>query len=125
MKVLITKDEEILLTAIEFRLKKQGYETLFVKNGESVITTIQQANPDLIIIGLDTPKLDAFDLITTLRKKSNPSLPIIIISAIEYGDNILKIMQLGVEDFLTKPFKPAELVLRVRKIFQERGLEPL
>lgn len=122
MKVLITEDEEILLTAIEFRLKKQGYEALFVENGESVITTIQEAKPDLIIIGLETPKLDVFDLIITLRKNNNTSLPIIIIAALESGENILKAMQLGVNDFVTKPFKPAELVLRVRKIFEERGL---
>ena len=125
MKVLITEDEEILLTAIEFRLKKQGYNTLFVQDGESVITTIQLAKPDMIIIGLETPTLDVFDLINTLRKNGAATLPIIIIAELESGDNILKAMQLGADDFVTKPFKPAELVLRVRKIFQERKMESI
>ena len=122
MKVLITEDEEFLLTAIEFRLKKQGYEALFVSNDSSLITAIQQQKPDLVIIGADTPNLDVTDVVTTLKEENNPSVPIIIIAALEAGEKILQWMNLGVDDFLTKPFKPAELVLRVRRIFQERGL---
>jgi len=70
MKILICEDEEILLTALEFRLKKQGYE-------------------------------------------------IIVISALENDDVVLEAFKLGATDFITKPFKPMELVLRIRKIFQE------
>ena len=123
MKVLITEDEEFLLTAIEFRLKKQGYETLFVSSDSSIMTTILEQKPDLVIIGADTPKLDITDLVLTLKEKTNPSIPIIIIAALEAGEKILEWMNLGVDDFLTKPFKPAELVLRVSRVFQERGLK--
>lgn len=122
MKVLITEDEEILLTAIEFRLKKQGYDTLFVENGESVITSIERTKPDLLVLSLESQNLDFFQLITTLRSNKNNPVPIILIAALESGENILKAMRLGVEDFVTKPFKPAELVLRVRKIFEEQGM---
>ena len=56
MKVLITEDEEFLLTAIEFRLKKQGYDTLFVGSASSIMATIEEQKPDLVIIGADTTK---------------------------------------------------------------------
>lgn len=124
MKVLITEDEEFLLTAIEFRLKKEGYEAVFAENSTPVVASIQNTKPDLLILGLDSPNLNARELITNLQQNDQP-IPIIIIGTMEQRESILELMRLGASDFLTKPFKPAELVLRVKNIFQEKGLESL
>ena len=116
MKVLICEDEEILLTAIEFRLRKQGYELELAKDGMAALEQIRQELPDLLVADIKMPKLSGLELIKYVRSELKSSIPIIIISSLDQDEIILEAFRLGANDFIAKPFKPAELVLRIRKI---------
>ena len=119
MKILICENEEILLTALEFRLRKNGYDLIWAKNGEDGLNLAKEEKPDLIITSLDLPKLSGLDLAKNI-KSLEKNTPIILIGELEQSDSILEGLKSGVEDFLTKPFKPVELVLRVQNILENK-----
>ena len=118
-KILICEDEEILLTALKFRLQKQGYELFLTTNGKEARDIIENERPDLIVTDIDVPKISGMELISLVRNDMDMSVPIIIIAPLEDENVILEAMQKGADDFVTKPFKPVELVLRIRRIFQD------
>ena len=119
MKVLICEDEEILLTAIEFRLRKQGFKVILASDGRQALEKIKTDKPDLVIADIMMPHVTGLELIDHIRNDFKSDLPIIVISALEYDDVVLEASRLGADDFITKPFKPAELVLRVKRLFQD------
>ena len=122
MKILVCEDEEILLTSLEFRLKKQGFELLLASDGKQALEYIQNESPDLIVADIMMPHVTGLELITFVRQKLKSDIPIIIISALGQDDVILKAFELGATDFISKPFKPSELVVRIKMIFQEMAL---
>lgn len=122
MKILVCEDEEILLTSLEFRLKKQGLDVILAADGKEALEKIQSESPDLIVADIMMPHVTGLELITFVRKKMKSDIPIIIISAMGNDDVVLKAFELGATDFISKPFKPSELVLRIKMIFQEMEL---
>ena len=119
MKILICEDEEIMLTALEFRLRKQGFDVIIAENGKIALEKIKEDKPDLIVADIMMPFVSGLELIEFIRKDMRNTLPIIIISALEHEETVLKAFRLGATDFIAKPFKPKELVLRIKRIFQE------
>ena len=119
MKILICEDEEIMLTALEFRLQRQGFEVMIAKDGKQALEKIKTDSPDLIVADIMMPFVSGLELINHVRKDLASTLPIIVISALEHDDTVLEAFRLGASDFITKPFKPNELILRIKKIFQE------
>ena len=119
MKILVCEDEQIMLTALEFRLQKQGFSVDIAPDGKVALEKLAIEIPDLIILDLMMPFVSGLEIITHVRKKLKSSIPIIVISALEHDDTVLEAFQNGATDFVTKPFKPVELVLRIRRIFQE------
>ena len=120
MKILVCEDEEIMLTALEFRLRKQGYKVLRAEDGRKAVELVQSEKPDLVIADIMMPYVTGLELIDFMRTKLKSKTPVIVISALEYDDVVLEAFRLGANDFITKPFKPFELVLRIRKIFQDQ-----
>lgn len=119
MKILICEDEEIMLTALEFRLRKHGFEVILAENGKVALKKLKEDPPDLIVADIMMPFVNGLDLIEFIRKDLRNAIPIIIISALEHEDVVLQAFRSGATDFITKPFKPDELVLRIKRIFQE------
>ena len=119
MKILICEDEEIMLTALEFRLRKQGFDVVLAENGKIALEKIKKEKPDLVVADILMPFVSGLELIEFIRNDMRNALPIIVISALEHEETVLKAFRLGATDFITKPFKPNELVLRIKKIFQE------
>ena len=119
MKILICEDEEIMLTALEFRLRKQGYDVVIAEDGKQALQKIQDEKPDILVADIMMPHITGLELINYIRMDMKSSLPVIIISALEQDDIVLEAFQLGATDFITKPFKPNELILRIKRIFQE------
>ena len=122
MKILVCEDEEILLTSLEFRLKKQGFDIILAKDGKDALAKIKTESPDLIVADIMMPNVSGLELITFVRKKMKSKMPIIIISALGNDEMVLKAFELGATDFISKPFKPSELVLRIKMIFQEMSI---
>lgn len=122
MKILICEDEEIMLTALEFRLRKQGFTVEKAEDGKQALDKLKSVKYDLIIADIMMPYISSLELIQFIRKDlKDTDTPIIIISALEYEDVLLKAFRLGASDFISKPFKPNELILRIKRIFQEKG----
>lgn len=123
MTILICEDEEIMLTALEFRLKRQGFTVLRAEDGQKAIDIVNTQMPDLIIADIMMPHVTGLELIQYIRQDLKQETPIIVISALEMDEIVLKAFRYGANDFITKPFKPYELIIRIRRIFQELEME--
>lgn len=113
--ILAVDDETNILELLRFNLTKEGYKFVGVTNGSDAIRFIDVEKPDLIILDIMLPEMDGYDILRTL--KANPktaSIPVIMLSAKgEVLDKVLG-LELGAEDYITKPFSPREMVARVK-----------
>lgn len=116
MKVLICEDEEILLAALEFRLKKRGFKVDLTTNAERALEIIQQEPPALLVVDLSLPGMSGMDLVKSIRNDLKHDFPVIIITAYEEYDIVLDALEKGADDFILKPFKPTELILRIKRL---------
>jgi len=114
-KILIIEDDELIVKIIEFILKKEGYETYTSKDGNDGVEQIAIIQPDLIITDIMMSYKSGLE-ITAFSKKNYPTIPVIIVSALGKEDlTVIEGFELGVDDFIAKPFNPKELVLRVKR----------
>ena len=112
MKILVCDDEKEIVEAIEIYLIQEGYEVVKAYDGEQALELLQQEDISLIVIDVMMPKLDGIRATFQIRKESN--IPIIILSAkTEDTDKILG-LNVGADDYVTKPFNPLELVARIK-----------
>ena len=117
-KILICEKEEVLLTTLEFRLRKQGYEVEQASDGNKAIEKIKKRHPDMAIIGTEVNKLPGLEVLRQIIEDLKSDLPVILIAPLESEEEIIQGLLLGANDFVSKPFKPVELLLRVRRIFE-------
>ena len=111
-KILVCDDDKDIVEAIDIYLTQEGYEVLKAYDGDEAIKVLKRNEVDLLIIDVMMPRLDGIR--ATLKIRENMSLPIIILSAkSEDADKILG-LNIGADDYITKPFNPLELVARVK-----------
>ncbi len=111
-KILVVDDEKPIVDILKFNLEKEGFEVLTADNGASALETALSQNPDLMLLDIMLPKMDGFDVCRKVREKSN--VPIIMITARdEEVDKVLG-LELGADDYITKPFSVRELIARVK-----------
>ena len=118
-KILIVDDEEHILELIKFNLEKNGFEVLSSDNGEDCISILESNSVDLLVLDLMLPGMDGIDVCKEIRKidKFN-NLPIIMLTAKgEETDRILG-LELGADDYITKPFSVRELVARIKAVLR-------
>lgn len=115
-KILLVDDEKTLVKTLTYNLEKDGYLVISAYDGEEALNKVESDNPDLIILDLMLPGVDGFEVCRRVRKSMD--LPIIMLTA--KGDDIDKILglELGADDYLTKPFNPRELLARVKAILR-------
>ncbi|MCI5080132.1 MAG: response regulator transcription factor [Saprospiraceae bacterium] len=121
MKILICEDAEILLSAIELRLRKRGFELKLAPNALVAKDIIEQNPPDLVVADLDMPGMDGIAFVKHIRDHLQMSLPILVMGELEREQDLLEALRAGADDFLTKPFKPTELVIRIQRIFGQQS----
>lgn len=118
-KILIVDDETNIRELLRFNLAKAGYAILDADNGHDAVRFAKQENPDLMILDLMLPGLDGLEVCKQLKGHQNTAaLPIIMLTAKD--DEIDKILglELGADDYITKPFSPRELVARVKAVLR-------
>ncbi len=115
-KILIADDEPKIRRVLEDILSKEGFTVVSAVDGEQALTRFAQENPDLLIVDLMMPKLDGFEVVQRIRSMS--PVPIIVLSVKD--DELDRVMgfRFGADDYVTKPFSPKELVLRVQAILR-------
>jgi DNA-binding response OmpR family regulator len=116
-QVLLIDDDDKILRFLALKLKLFGYDLITAANGSEGLLQLKSGNPDVIVLDILMPIMDGFEMLRQLRTFS--TLPVIVLSA--KGDNADKAMELGANDFLSKPFKPDELVDRIEAHIDHRG----
>ena len=117
--ILVIDDEPDLLELVEFNLKKDGYEAIVAKNGQSGLDIAKKHLPDLIILDLMMPGLDGLEVCRELRADARTrQIPMIMLTAKSAEADRIVGLELGADDYVTKPFSPRELVARVRALLR-------
>ena len=115
-EILVVDDEQKIIQITSDYLEAAGYAVLAADDGISALRVVDESQPDLIILDLGLPGMDGLDVCRELRKKSE--LPIIILTARGEESDKLVGLELGADDYITKPFSPKELVARVRAVLR-------
>ena len=111
-KILVVDDEKPISDIIKFNLTKEGYEVLVAFDGREALDQFQEENPDLIILDVMLPEIDGLDVAREIRKTSQ--VPIIILSAKDSELDKVIGLEIGADDYVTKPFSNRELLARVK-----------
>ena len=122
MKVLVVEDDQTLLSVLEYNLKKGGYKVVTATDGIEALAIAQAERPNLVLLDIMLPKLDGLEVCRILRKES--AVPILMLTAkAEEVDKVVG-LELGADDYLTKPFSMRELLARVKAMLR-RAPTPL
>ncbi len=114
--VLVIDDEPKITKLAQDYLERNGFRVLTVGDGQAALTLFRHERPDFVVLDLNLPGLDGLDVARTLRKESD--VPIIMLTArVEETDRLIG-LELGADDYITKPFSPRELVARVRAVLR-------
>jgi two-component system, OmpR family, alkaline phosphatase synthesis response regulator PhoP len=117
--VLVIDDEKDLVELIRYNLETDGYKVIGANDGESGLSLAASDNPDLVIVDLMLPGMDGLDVCRLLRKGSGTSgVPIIILTAKSAESDRVVGLELGADDYVTKPFSPRELGARVKALLR-------
>lgn len=120
MKILIAEDEAMMLAALQKNLQDDGYEVIATSDGQAAIEQYQLEKPDLIITDILMPYTSGLELISVVRSDTDRKIPVIVLSAMGQEATVLEAFNLGADDFITKPFNPLELSLRVRRLLKKK-----
>ena len=112
-KVLIVEDEKNIVDILRFNLQREGYDTLEAYDGAAGLELALQENPDLVLLDVMLPKMIGFDVCQELRAKGS-SVPVIILTAREEEADKVLGLEIGADDYITKPFSMRELMARVK-----------
>lgn len=116
-RILVVDDEPEAVELVEFNLKQAGYAVVTAADGSEALKKARTQTPDLIVLDVMLPEMDGFEICKTLRLESATArVPIIMLTAKAAEIDRVLGLELGADDYLTKPFSPRELLLRVKKI---------
>ena len=114
-KVLIVEDEQALAELIQMNLRFADYDSVWVSHGDEVVSSIQQENPDIILLDVMLPGIDGF----TLMKKIEPlHIPVIFLTAKDSLTDKVTGLRLGADDYIVKPFETLELISRIEAVLR-------
>ncbi|HUP42280.1 MAG TPA: response regulator [Thermoanaerobaculia bacterium] len=124
-RILLVEDEPDIAEILQYNLEKEGFEVAVETRGDSALERLRDELPDLLILDLMLPGLDGLELARILqRDRRTAALPLIMLTA--RGEEVDRIvgLELGADDYITKPFSPREVVLRVRAVLRRARHEP-
>ena len=120
--ILIIEDEEDVADLVRYHLKKAKYKVISATDGAEGLDLATTEGPDAIILDVMLPKLNGFEVAKRLRAEERTrSIPLLILSAKGEAESRIKGLELGADDYLSKPFSPKELILRVQGLIRRRG----
>ena len=115
-KILVVDDEPTIVRLMEFILARQGHEMIVAVNGEEALQKIKVHQPDLVLLDIMMPRIDGYEVAQKLRADpQTAALPIIMLSAKAQDEDIRRGVEVGVDEYVTKPFTPDYLVQVVSK----------
>ncbi len=120
MKILIAEDEAMMLAALQKNLQDDGYEVIATTDGQEAIEKFHELQPDLIITDILMPYTSGLELIAVVKSVGEKNIPVIVLSAMGQEGTVMEAFNLGADDFITKPFNPSELSLRVKRLLRKQ-----
>jgi two-component system phosphate regulon response regulator PhoB len=125
-RILVVEDEEDILELLEYNLKREGFRVSGVKTGEKALDAVRAKPPDLMILDLMLPGLDGLEICRQLKMgEDTRTIPIVILTAKGEEADIVTGLELGADDYITKPFSPRVLVARIRAVLRRKTQEPV
>ena len=121
MKVLIADDDRDLLALIGFTLAQAGYLAVKAGDGPNALKAFESEAPDLVVLDINMPGMSGFQVCEAIRKTSR--VPVMILTARGEEEDLVKALELGADDYLTKPFSPRTLLARVKALLRRAGME--
>jgi two-component system alkaline phosphatase synthesis response regulator PhoP len=118
-KILVVEDEKDIVKMLDYNLKKEGFRTVSVRDGEDALDIVSKEHPDLVILDLMLPGMDGLEVCKTLKKNTKTtSIPIIMLTAKSQESDKIVGLELGADDYVTKPFSPRELIARIKAVLR-------
>ena len=119
-KIVLAEDEPHIARLVVFKLEREGYEVVWADDGEKALESIKNHIPDLIILDIMMPVMDGYEVLRRVKEDEGlKAIPVIMLTAKGQERDIVRGFELGSEDYIIKPFRPAELVARIRKVLNE------
>jgi two-component system, OmpR family, alkaline phosphatase synthesis response regulator PhoP len=119
VKILLVEDEESLAIGLEYNLTEEGYHVKIARDGRQALLEFKSDNYDLVVLDIMLPYLDGFEVAKEIRNK-DPQMPILVLTARTSADDRVRGLELGVDDYLTKPFNLEELLLRIKGMLKRK-----
>ncbi|WP_169569719.1 phosphate regulon transcriptional regulator PhoB [Sneathiella limimaris] len=122
MNVLIVEDEPSMVELLRYNLESEGFEVTSASDGEEAILSIEEQKPDLVLLDWMLPKLSGIEICRRLRRDQEfRNLPIIMITARAEETDRIRGLDVGADDYVSKPFSPAELLARIRAVLRRHN----
>lgn len=123
MKALIVDDDLVLADVISFTLRRAGFEVILANDGKAALERWQAEQPSIVILDIQLPKMDGLEVCREIRARS--STPIIMLTVRDTDADVVRGLEMGADDYMTKPFSPAQLVARVQAVLRRSAAAPL
>lgn len=117
-EILVVDDEASVVEVVSLYLRREGYRVRTARNGREALEALRSHRPDLVVLDLMLPEVDGLDIVRHLRAEQGPDLPIIMLTARRQETDRIYGLELGADDYVTKPFSPAEVVARVKAVLR-------
>jgi DNA-binding response OmpR family regulator len=117
--IMVVDDEKRLVSLVESYLSQEGYRVVTANNGKEALDVAQKEKPDLVVLDVMMPEMDGYEFMRRHRAESNT--PIILLTARVDDEEKVIGLEVGADDYMTKPFRPRELVARVRAVLRRAG----
>ena len=119
-KILLVEDEESLAKGLEYNLSEEGYQVDIAKDGKQAIEMFDKNNYDVVVLDIMLPYKNGFEVAEHIRDK-NPQMPILMLTARTSVDDRVKGLEIGADDYITKPFHLKELLLRIEGMLRRKS----
>jgi two-component system, OmpR family, response regulator VicR len=117
MKILVIDDQPMILKTLHHRLEKAGFDIAAAIDGKQAMSLFDSEKPDLVIVDLLLPFAGGFEILNFIREQRKSQIPVMVLSTIGLEKTIVEAFALGADDYITKPFRPSEIVARVKRKF--------
>lgn len=115
-RVLVIEDEDHIWKIIQYKLKNENHDPVWASDGLKAMQILEEMKPDLIISDIMVPYLDGLQILKEIKKNDElKDIPVIMLTSKSQEKDVISGLEMGAQDYITKPFSPAELILRVNK----------
>ena len=120
--ILVAEDQQHVRSLVEYKLRNSGFVVISVEDGNAALQKVEEIIPDLVLLDVMMPLMTGFEVLSAMKKnQKTKDIPILMVTAQSKEDEVLKGLELGADDYITKPFSPNELVARVKTVLLRRG----